>query len=48
MQQRQRYWLTAAATSIASGALVLSLGSIPVLGWSLVAAGALAAIVARP
>ena len=47
-QQRQRYWLTAAATGIISGTLVLALGSIPVLGWSLLAGGTVAGIVARP
>ncbi len=47
-QQRQRYWLTAAATGVIAGTLVLTLGSIPVLGWSLLAGGAVAGIVARP
>jgi ubiquinone biosynthesis protein len=47
-QQRQRYWLTTAATGIIAGTLVLTLGSIPVLGWSLLAGGAVAGIVARP
>ena len=47
-QRRQRYWLTAAATSIVSGALVMTLGSVPVLGWGLLGAGAVAAWVARP
>ena len=47
-QRRQRYWLTAAATSIVSGALVVTLGSVPVLGWGLLGAGAVAAWVARP
>ncbi|MGI9232829.1 MAG: ubiquinone biosynthesis regulatory protein kinase UbiB [Woeseiaceae bacterium] len=47
-QRRQRYWLTAAATGVIAGTLVLTLGSIPVLGWSLLTAGAVAGIVARP
>ncbi|MGB5492576.1 MAG: ubiquinone biosynthesis regulatory protein kinase UbiB [Woeseiaceae bacterium] len=47
-QQRQRYWLTAAATGVVAGTLVLTLGSIPVLGWSLLAGGAVAGIAARP
>ncbi len=47
-QRRQRYWLTAAATGVIAGTLVLTLGSIPVLGWSLLAGGAVAGIVARP
>jgi ubiquinone biosynthesis protein len=47
-QQRQRYWLTTAATAIVSGTLILTLGSIPEFGWSLLAAGAIAAYTARP
>jgi len=47
-QQRQRYWLTAAATAIVSGVLVMTLGSTPVLAWALLAAGGIAAYVARP
>jgi len=47
-QRRQRYWLTAAATSIVSGALVMTLGSIPALGWVLLGVGTVAAYVARP
>ncbi len=47
-QRRQRYWLTAAATGIVSGTLVLTLGSIPALGWSLLGAGVIAAVAARP
>ena len=47
-QRRQRYWLTAAATGVIAGTLVLTLGSLPVLGWSLLAAGAVAGIAARP
>ncbi len=47
-QQRQRYWLTAAATAIVSGVLVMTLGSTPVLAWALLAAGGIAAYTARP
>ena len=47
-QRRQRYWLTVAGTSVVSGALVLTLGSLPALGWALLAGGAIAGIVARP
>jgi len=47
-QRRQRYWLTAAATSIVSGALVMTLGAIPAAGWALLGAGAIAAYIARP
>ena len=47
-QRRQRYWLTVAGTSVVSGALVLTLGSLPGLGWVLLGAGAVAAYVARP
>lgn len=47
-QQRQRYWLTAAATAVFSGTLILTLGSFPELAWALLAAGAFAAYAARP
>jgi len=47
-QQRQRYWLTTAATAIVSGVLVMTLGSTPVLAWALLAAGGIAAYAARP
>ena len=47
-QRHQRYWLAMAATAVVSGTLVLTLGELPWLGWSLVAAGALAALEARP
>jgi len=47
-QQRQRYWLTAAATAVVSGTLVLTLGSIPEFGWALIVAAAVAAYAARP
>jgi ubiquinone biosynthesis protein len=47
-QQRQRYWLTAAATAIVSGVLVITLGSMPELAWAFLAAGGIAAYAARP
>lgn len=47
-QRRQRYWLTVAATGVIAGTLVLTLGTMPLLGWSLLAGGALAGIIARP
>lgn len=47
-QQRQRYWLTAAATAVVSGVLVMTLGEVPALAWGLLAAGAASALVARP
>ena len=47
-QRRQRYWLTAAATGVIAGTLVLTLGGIPWLGWTLLAGAAVAGIVARP
>jgi len=48
VQQRQRYWLTVAATAIITGALLLTSGSMPELAWPLLAAGAVAAFAARP
>jgi ubiquinone biosynthesis protein len=47
-QRRQRYWLAVAATAAIAGTLVLTLGTLPWLGWSLLAAAVLAGIVARP
>ena len=47
-QRRQRYWLTAAATSAVTGALIMTLGSAPVIGWVLLGAAALFAYIARP
>jgi len=47
-QRRQRYWLAAAATSVLAGALVMTLGSLPWLGWALLGAGAISAYIARP
>ncbi len=46
-QRRQRYWLTIAAVGIITGTLVLTLGSLPALGWPLLAAGLLSAVAAR-
>lgn len=48
VQQRQRYWLTTAATAVIAGALVLTLGATPVIAWALLAVGAVAAFAARP
>lgn len=47
-QRRQRYWLTAAATSVVSGVLVMTLGAVPWLGWALLGVGAVTAYIARP
>lgn len=47
-QHRQRYWLTAATVSILAGTLVLTLAALPILGWSLLAAGGISVIAARP
>ena len=47
-QRRQRYWLTAAATSAVTGALVMTLGPAPFIGWVLLGAAALFAYIARP
>ena len=47
-QRRQRYWLTAAATCVISGAFVMTLGSITWPGWVLLGAGVIAAYAARP
>ena len=47
-QRRQRYWLTAAATSAVTGALVMTLGPQPFMGWVLLGAAALFAYIARP
>ena len=47
-QRRQRFWLTGAATATLAASLTLTLGSLPVLGWSLLAAGLVAAYFGRP
>jgi ubiquinone biosynthesis protein len=45
--QRQRFWLAAAVTGVIAGTLVLTLGELPWLGWTLAAAGAVSGLVAR-
>jgi len=47
-QSRQRYWLTAAATSLVTGSLIMTLGSVPWAGWALLGVGAVTAYIARP
>ena len=47
-QRRQRYWLTAAATSVVTGSLLMALGPVPWIGWALLGTGAIAAYIARP
>lgn len=47
-QRKQRFWLTAAATSLVAGTLLLALGVIAPLGWALLAGGAVAAYSGRP
>lgn len=47
-QRKQRFWLTAAATSLVAGTLLLALGVIAPLGWALLAGGAVAAYFGRP
>jgi len=47
-QRRQRYWLTAAATCVVTGSLIMTLGPLPWVGWSLLGAGAVAGYIARP
>ena len=47
-QRRQRYWLTAAATSVVSGALVLAVAPVTWPGFALLGVGAIAAWAARP
>jgi len=47
-QRRQRFWLAAAATCTVSGAVVISTGGLPWLGWGLFGAGGVAAWFARP
>ncbi len=48
LQQRQRYWLTAAATAIVSGVLFMILGSNTEWGLGLLAVGGIAGFIARP
>ncbi|MCL4166760.1 UNVERIFIED_CONTAM: hypothetical protein GTU68_010721 [Idotea baltica] len=47
-QRRQRFWLTGAATATFAASLALTIGSLPLLGWSLLAAGLVAAYLGRP
>ena len=47
-QRRQHYWLTAAATCVVTGSLIMTFGSTPWIGWTLLGAGAVAAYIARP
>ncbi|MCH9694216.1 MAG: ubiquinone biosynthesis regulatory protein kinase UbiB [Gammaproteobacteria bacterium] len=47
-QQRQRFWLTAAATGVVAGTLVILFADFPVVGYSLAALGVAAGIAARP
>lgn len=47
-QQQERYLLLAAGTLIVSGTLLLALQAVPVLGWSLLAAGATGFFIGRP
>lgn len=46
-QRRQRFWLAAAVTGVIAGTLVLTLGELPWLGWTMAAAGVLSGLVAR-
>ncbi|MGB5165180.1 MAG: ubiquinone biosynthesis regulatory protein kinase UbiB [Woeseiaceae bacterium] len=46
-QRRQRFWLATAVTGVIAGTLVLILGELPVLGWSMAASGVIAGLVAR-
>jgi ubiquinone biosynthesis protein len=47
-QRRQRYWLTAAATCVVSGVLMISFSALPWLGYSLLGAGGFSAWFGRP
>jgi len=47
-QQKQRYLLATGATAVLAGTLVLTLGSVTVPGWALIAAGAAAIFGGRP
>jgi len=47
-QQEQRFRLSIGGTAIISGTLVLTLGAIPWLGWTLLAAGLIAIFAGRP
>ncbi len=47
-QHKQRFMLTVGASALICGTLVLTLGSNAILGWTLVAAGALISLAGRP
>ena len=47
-QQKQRYWLAVGATSIITGTLILTVGFLPALAWTFIAAGVLATFAGRP
>jgi len=47
-QQRQRFTLTIGASALISGTLVLTLASLPVIGWSLIGLGTLISLAGRP
>jgi len=47
-QQKQRYWLAVGATGIITGTLVLTLGFLPALAWTMIVAGVLAILAGRP
>ena len=46
-QRRQRYWLAVAGTGIIAATLVLTLGNLPWLGWTLLGAGVVSGIAAK-
>ncbi len=46
-QRRQRYWLAVAAAAVVAGAVLLSVGSAPWLGWLLLGAGLVSGIAAK-
>jgi len=46
-QRHQRYWLTVAAVGIVAATLVLTLGNLPWLGWTLLGVGVAAGITAK-
>jgi len=48
VQQEQRFMIGTGGTAIISGTLVLTLGSIPLLGWGMLAAGFVAIFAGRP
>ncbi len=47
-QQRQRFYLGAGGTACICGVLLVGLGSAPVFGWALLAAGIISILIARP